>query len=61
MSPTASGEPRAGDVVGAFGEAASQLGSFVSHMLDGNSRRRSPRRSRPDHRRRRAHVTDRSA
>jgi uncharacterized membrane protein YfcA len=34
MSPTAGGEPRAGEVVGAIGEAASQLGSFVSHMLD---------------------------
>jgi uncharacterized membrane protein YfcA len=34
MSPAGSGEPSAGDVVGALGEAASQLGSFVSHMLD---------------------------
>jgi uncharacterized membrane protein YfcA len=34
MSPAGSGEPSAGEVVGAIGEAASQLGSFVSHMLD---------------------------
>ena len=34
MSAAGSGDPSAGDVVGAIGEAASQLGSFVSHLLD---------------------------
>jgi uncharacterized membrane protein YfcA len=34
MSPAEGREPSASEVLGALGEAASQLGSFVSHMLD---------------------------
>jgi len=30
----ANGEPRAGDVAAALGEAASQLGEFVTHVID---------------------------
>ena len=34
MSPAAGTEPSAGEVFGALEEAASQLGSFVSRMLE---------------------------
>jgi len=30
----ASSEPSAGDVLGALGEAATQLGSFVAHLIE---------------------------
>jgi len=34
MNAGEGGEPTAGEVLGALGEAASQLGAFVSHMVD---------------------------
>ena len=34
MKPEGGSEPRAGDVLSAVGEAASQLGSFASHLLE---------------------------
>ncbi len=34
MSPASGGDPRAGDVAAALGEAASQLGAFVTHVID---------------------------
>jgi len=34
MSPEEASTPRAGDVLRALGEAATQLGAFVSHVLD---------------------------
>jgi len=34
MSTNGAAEPKAGDVLGAVAEAASQLGSFATHLLD---------------------------